>query len=424
MRRGGGSPDPQVLWSARSEPDVRSKTIAYSFTKGADLYFTKYFWKECEATESDLEQYKRFAAAIRLSLEGISIQEISNRVGVKYATTRTWVRLQKMPKLSHYLRALVALGVPVAGFVWLSLNNSPGRDVPSGPFVRVPRTVSSWREIDEVLGQLHPIGATRSKEGSRYMFGFALGMIIGDASKSRQQKWHRHLGLSLSKRYRSNRRIGEFMCSCATDLGLRMKAVKNRKPNSRKPHGFYEWSSQSSAFFDWIYNSCLGLSDDELTTYDAVRMEWTLSAPEDFRRGLVHGLAESDGSVNVPSHTVEFWIGPNWDFGRKLLATFGLHSFRSREALCVSKTQLVKSLCVPLFSPLLKTSRYRRYIKLAEAKRLARGGGRLPQEVRNSIWRLRAEGNSITEISQKIIEGYGLGSFFRGRSKVDEEGAV
>ena len=126
-------------------------------------------------------------------------------------------------------------------------------------------------------------------------------MVIGDSAKPRQGEWHRHLNLTLSEKYSTNRNLGEFTCLCATSAGLRMERAKDLPRRQNKPHGFYCWTSQSSALIDWIYNVCLGLTDEELTTYDAVRMNWALKGPDDFRRGLIQGLAESDGSVNIAS---------------------------------------------------------------------------------------------------------------------------
>src|SRR5208283_1417991 len=110
-----------------------------------------------------------------------------------------------------------------------------------------------------------------------------------------------------------------------------------------------------------MYNILLGLRDDELTTYDSVRADWTLLAPRDFRIGLIQGIAESDGSVSVASQIVEFWVDPHRDLLKKLLAMEGLRAFNNRQALSLSKIQAIKSFAVPIFNPQLRTVRYRRH---------------------------------------------------------------
>ena len=210
--------------------------------------------------------------------------------------------------------------------------------------------------------------------GSRkYGFGFLLGMMIGDASKRRQAEWHRHLELVLSKKHATNVSIGDYMSECARSIGIRMKRMPDQPAPKSKAHGFYVWESQSTALVDWMFNVCLGLGDDELTTYNSVRMNWALNAPDDFRRGLVRGIAESDGSVSVASQTVEFRTGPNWDFVKKLLLTFGVSSFRNRGALSVTKRQIGNLHRIPAFVPHLRTVRYERFEKLANARRTNHG---------------------------------------------------
>ena len=155
-----------------------------------------------------------------------------------------------------------------------------------------------------------------------------------------------------------------------------------------------------------MFNVVLGLRDGERTTYDAVRMNWVFEAPTDFRRGLVQGIAESDGSVAIASQTVEFWIGPNWDFMKRLLATFGVRSFRSREALSVSRRQILNLGTIPPFSPVLETVRYSRFEKLVRANHIGRGK-RLPGEIRRFI-ALHAAESSVPDISEKVLDTFGV----------------
>ena len=203
------------------------------------------------------------------------------------------------------------------------------------------------------------------------MFGFLVGMIIGDSAKSRSGSWHRHLGLVFSKKYESNERIGEFTCLCAKRLGLRMHRVAGQPKRKGKPHGFFEWGSQASPFVDWMFNVLLGLKDGERTTYDAAKMDWAFESPEEFRGGLVQGIAK-------------FWIGPNWNFFGAILRAFGVRSSQNREALSVAKRQIANLARIPPFAPQLSTVRDLRFEKLAKATHI-RHGRRLPKEIRELI---------------------------------------
>jgi hypothetical protein len=267
--------------------------------------------------------------------------------------------------------------------------------------------IRGGKDIQIVLSSLAPIQGPDLKFSKEYIFGFLLGVTVWDAAKKRQQNWHRHLSSQLSKRYDTSVRIGNFICECANAFGLRMRRMPDRAPYGQNPNGFFVWESQSSPLVDWIFNICLGLQDNESTTYNPIKMEWALSGPEDFRKGLVQGLAESDGSVNVSGQEVEFWIRPSWDFVEDLLKTFGISSFRSREALAISKSQVTKALAVPIFSPHLRTVGYQKFVQLANAKHIARGK-RLPAEIRREISRLAGERLSIPAISEKIMVSFNI----------------
>lgn len=143
---------------------MESRLLGYVLERGADPSFTRYFWKGCEPILADWKQYQRFAEVIRLSRSGNSVRTTTLNSGVKISTVHTWIHLNPMPKIPQYLKAFITLGTPREGWVWLSVRNSPGHATPFGPFVQVPRLISSWRDIDVVLAQLHPIGPERSNQ--------------------------------------------------------------------------------------------------------------------------------------------------------------------------------------------------------------------------------------------------------------------
>lgn len=168
-----------------------------------------------------------------------------------------------------------------------------------------------------------------------------------------------------------------------------------------KPNGFFQWVSQASAVIDWLYNVALGLRDEELTTYDSVRAEWMLSAPREFRVGLINGIAESDGSVAIASQEIEFWVDPHRDLLRRLLEMEGLRAFNNRQALSISKTHAIRSFQVPIFCPNLRTVRYQRHEVMATARTLRREE-RIPEEVRQEIMALSVQGLSVPQIVEQI----------------------
>jgi hypothetical protein len=256
-----------------------------------------------------------------------------------------------------------------------------------------------------LLVQLPSLNEISSERPREYHLGFLFGILMGDAAKSKSKEGasHRHIGLVLSKNYETNLRIGDFTSFCSRDIGLRMHRTGDlRKPVS-KPNGFYEWVSQASPLIDWMYNVALGLKDDELTTYDPVRADWMLLAPRDFRVGLIQGIAESDGSVNLPSQTIEFWVDPHRNLLKKLLAMEGLRSFNNRQALSITKSQAIASFQVPIFNPILQTVRYKRHELMVTARRLEKKE-RIPVALRRKIMMLSHQGYSVPDIVVMLAE--------------------
>ena len=232
-------------------------------------------------------------------------------------------------------------------------------------------------------------------------------MFLGDGHKPKQGHGHRHLNITLSKKYETNPRIGEFTSYCAGQFGLRMERSMDLPKPSHKPYGFYVWTSQSSPFLDWIFNVVLGLEDGQNTTYDTVKMDWVMDSPLDFRKGLIQGISESDGSVNIAGQEVEFWVLPDWEFMIKLLATFGLRGFRNREAVSLAKSQTIDSFKIPVFAEHLQTIRYQKLKLMATTRKLEREE-RIPPEVRDTIMRLAREGYSVPAIVELVAKDCNL----------------
>ncbi len=384
-----------------SPHEINDKIVRHVVENGADLGFTKFFWKECEPLPRDVDNYSKFASIIKDYARGIDPRPM--KMGVGLGTSQAWAYMDAMPKLGHYLKAFVELGPPMQGRLWLTLECTHGYANPIGQFVQVPTKIESWSDVQGVLAQITPLGPETPTFSREYLFGFFLGMLIGDAHKPKQGRGHRHVNITLSKKYDTNVAIGEFSSRSAHQLGLRMERRPDLPKPEDKPHGFYIWTSQSSPLIDWIFNVVLGLNDGQHTTYDAVRMDWAYEAPIDFRLGLLHGIAESDGSVSVASQTVEFWVIPDWDFMIKLLATFGLRGFRNREAVSLSKSQAINSFQVPIFSPHLRTVRYQSHELMATTRTLEKKE-RLPEDARVDIMRLAKEGMSIPRIVVEIAK--------------------
>jgi len=387
--------------------DWKDKLRAYVVEHGDSLDFTRYFWKGCEPLAQDVIQYTKFAWTLGLIQEGIKASQVAAKLGINNNSTNKWKNLEQMPKLGHFLKAFLIHGPPAEGRVWLTLEQSHGHAIPISQFIHVPTTIRTWEDAGSVIPQIQPLIELGQKFSKQYLFGFLVGIIIGDAHNPKQGHAHRHIELVMSKKYETNVKIGEFTSLCANQLGLRMSRGEDLPKPCDKPFGFYLWRSQSSPLIDWIFHVGIGLEDGQHTTYDAIHADWVFDAPKDFRLGLVQGIAESDGSVNIAGQEVEFWVLPDWDFMIRLLATFGLRGFRNREAVSLAKSQAIASFGVPVFASHLRTVRYQKLELMGTTRKLAREE-RLPDEMRAEIARLDSNGYSVPEIVEEIARNQHL----------------
>jgi hypothetical protein len=124
----------------------KESLISYVLAHGDNLDFTRHFWKGCEPIEADIIQFWKFTMTLRLANEGYHRDQISEDVMASKSTIYTWRRLTQLPKLAHYLKAFLMLGVPPEGCRWITMECSHGYGIPIGTFLGVP--LSQFLEPD------------------------------------------------------------------------------------------------------------------------------------------------------------------------------------------------------------------------------------------------------------------------------------
>src|SRR5438552_435238 len=101
-----------------ADQQMRQRVVDYIVANGADLGFTKYFWKECEPLPEDVSQYQKFASATVLFAKGLKQIDVSRQTGVNVHSIHSWKHLTSAPKLVYFLKAFLELGIPSNGRVW------------------------------------------------------------------------------------------------------------------------------------------------------------------------------------------------------------------------------------------------------------------------------------------------------------------
>ena len=182
-------------------------------------------------------------------------------------------------------------------------------------------------------------------QGDRHFLNrmyYLLGWLVGDAGKNFSSKhlWAR-IEIGLSKKHPQNLELGKFVTNCISMLGMTCGRIKDGSPRATNPYGSYRWMSYFSEVFFWFHTTSLGLSEDQLTSYNPVSMDWLLAAAPVSIVWFLKGIADSDGCVNVGNRTVEITSEPNGPLFVKLFAKVGI-----RAKIYVQRVRLRINPCV------------------------------------------------------------------------------
>lgn len=348
-------------------------------------------------SKNEIITLKLFIKTIKLHLNKRSVDDISKMLKIPKRRITRWVYGICLPRPARFLQYYIENHKKLPkGWKLLSINSTRG-GLFTGPWIYVPEKINNYNTLLKVINQLNPLPIVfeklknfsfRSiKKYQPLFFAYLLGVLVGDSRKygiKRKGRTTRRIGLSLTKRYLSNKRFGEFVTFCALSLGLRMKKIKDENYRNGK-YSFFRWSSQCSALFEWIYNVCLGLKEDQLTTYTPIKANWILTAPREFKIWFLQGLADSDGYVDFNSFQAGIISTPNTKLIKNLIESLNVKCSVKKfkrdclEAVVMSINDAYK---IPLFSPIVKSYRYIQMEKLATAKRLK---WHMPKKLRKKI---------------------------------------
>ena len=334
-----------------------------------------------------MEQYKRFIEMLRLRNLRLGYTAIAKAMGMSGNADKYLLGLKKC-FLTHMRAEHERIGVPRQDFKWLPLRLKP-RGTPDEAWVEVPPAIRSFQDIQQVIQQLSPTSETFSvMEQFRYkseqellvdrtnLFGFLLGVTLGDAGKpvkgdSRFPSMA--LSLTLSKDKPNSLRFGEFTAlSAHTSLGLTMHRIMDA-PSSQQRYTraeCYRWITPATPLIGWIFRVCLGLEKGKRTTYDAVKMDWSMDTPRSFKVHFLQGLAESDGWVDAGSDKVAMASSPNEQFLSKLLESLGVPSnVYKQQPITRVEIDTTLGLALPIFNERLHSNNYQNLVVMATAKR-------------------------------------------------------
>lgn len=386
---------------------------------------------------SDIKDFKNYLKVISYRYDSLSASKISRLTKLSKRKIEHWIYEDNKPFIIKLLEHHTYLSKPKDNMRWLSINSTRG-GLFIGPWIQVPDRIDKYNDVYKVIKQLKEIPAFEQKNNlfnihlSSYkkedFLAYLLGMMVGDSSKTgimRKQRITRRIHIRLSKGYPTNEKLGEFTSLCANYLGLRMGKRKDCPAGKRNVYPFYTWISQSSTLIDWFYKACLGLKNNEKTTYDLIRTDWILKAPKNFKISFLQGLADSDGFVDFSSQQIGIITEPNTELVRNILDSLEIKStpkFFTHNQLWSLMINIKDAYNLPLFNPIVRSYRYQYMEKLFKAKRAS---GHWPVWLKDKIEQNIKEGVDGTELVKKILNEEGIAirtkSIYRRAKKLREQ---
>lgn len=361
----------------------------------SNLIFIKYFYG-LKLNAKDKKNFNAFKKVVEHRKKKLSVQSIAKITKIPPTTILNWLNKENIPVVIRLAEHYYQLGKPERG-LWLSINSTRG-GLFTGPWIQVPKKVKNYGAIKNFLNK---IGSNTQ------FFGYLLGVMVGDASKhgiKRNNRVTRRLQLRLTKRYDSNLGFGEYFCKCVKSLGLRIKRNKDCPPGKCNTGPFYAWHSQCSQLIQWIFEKCLGLKDNETTTYNPIKANWMLKADKRFKIAFIQGLADSDGFVDMNAMQVGIITSPNTRLIKGLLASLNINSkerFFTVNKLSALMIKVKEAYNLPIFNESVNSYRYQKVKKIYYANHIK---GHWPIYLRERIDSYLDQRLKGTKLVEKILD--------------------
>jgi hypothetical protein len=232
------------------------------------------------------------------------------------------------------------------------------------------------RDSFDIMDQFAYSSAAELIQERTDLFGFFLGVLLGDSSKPLKGASRfpsRTVSLTLSQAKPNSYRFGEFMSlSTNVSLALRMHRIEDAEPSEHRytNAGCYRWLTPASPLVSWAFRVGLGLNEGERTTYDPLRMNWLLKMPKRFQIHFLQGVTESDGCVNAGGDRVAFVSSPNEKLLMDLMSSLDIPCrLQKQPPITRIEFQTELGLPIPIFNERIHSNNYDDLVVMATAKR-------------------------------------------------------
>jgi hypothetical protein len=358
----------------------------YEWIPQAEISYSIFddFWS-AKYDERDKQNYARFIRILELSKQGFSGTAIEKLLGAN--NVRKYMLGKTRSFLTHLRSEYDRLGPPRPDAKWLPLRLKP-RGTPDTSWIQVPAIVNNFNDIISVIDQCTPtpqsfdmmteFGYSSKEEllsDKVNMFGFALGVMLGDAGKhiKGQSRFpSRAFSLTLSKGKPNSYRFGQYTSLCLNaSLGIAMHRIADSPSSSGRysTEECYQWLSPASPIIGWMFHGCMGYQGEETTTYNPARMEWIATAPREPQVRFLQGMSESDGWIDSGDDRAKFVSSPNESLFKAMLEHLKV-PYRLCKQPPITRIEIPteNAIALPIFSPRIHSNNYENLLIMANAK--------------------------------------------------------
>ena len=273
-------------------------------------------------------------------------------------------------------------------------------------FINAPLKIKSYKDVLFILNQL---GGDKTKiKVKEKAFAYVLGMMISDTSKPKGYRFSNQCLLSLTRKHSDCLKIGNGLCNYFKILGINAHRIKDdSRINKRHPHGHYRWITEKSPFIKFLTKTCLGMREDDRTTYDGINMEWLFDCPKNFLVNFFQGICDGDGTAHN-FWRVEISCHPNQILFMKLLKKIGINSYLDGDAISIYDEISVKNaLKLPIFlNAEWRLEKLKRIVSMINNRKVVKD---LDNNIKEKILKLKKSGMSGGQVSDHLFDVFGIG---------------
>lgn len=375
-------------------------------------YYLTPFHEKSPQHQRRLAQCNTYFAALEMLKDGGCYIDAARALRVHHSQVSRWLS-EHRPDLVDLARRIPDQ-FPAPENRWLPL----GIDQAFHPtdFVQVPNRITNHVKIRGVLNQLRSLDNTKMKQyverfgpaSKEDAFYYLLGLIVSDFEKNRPRTSSTELTLNLSKNYPWSEQVGEAACYYLGQLGIHADKARDRD-SSAGPKTCYSWRSQKTPLITWVTRACLGLQENECTTYHAIKASWLLGASGKARTAFLQGLNDGDGWASTKDQCIGNACGPNICFLKDLLSTFNIDATDDGLRVRIrSQVGIVRAAELPFFRH--AADRQTDAEKLADMMRTRQQqvSGILSREIVDVMAKLRDKGLSYGAIAEEIYDQFSI----------------